>query len=104
MPSWKHHHILRLATDGKTVAEVVKEPVRLFTVLWGEAMAGTENDGDRNGTPRDEAARGSFALVRGLRVVLAVPLLVIGALLVAGGTVLMGDIASSRLDRLIDRS
>ncbi len=104
MPSRKHHQILQLATDGKTVAKVVKGPVWPFTALWGEAMAGTENDGDRNGTPRDEAARGSFALVRGLRVVLAVPLLVIGALLVAGGTVLMGDIASSRLDRLIDRS
>jgi hypothetical protein len=43
-------------------------------------------------------------VLRGLRVALGVPFLVIGALLVAGGTVLMGDIASSRLDRLIDRS
>jgi hypothetical protein len=97
---------LQVATDGKTVAKVVKGPAGLFTVLWGEAMAGTENDGDRNGTARDEAATGSVALsvVRGLRVALAVPFLVIGALLVAGGTVLMGNIASSRLDRLIDRS
>jgi hypothetical protein len=29
-----------LVTDGKTVAEIVKGPVRLFTALWGEAMAG----------------------------------------------------------------
>ena len=69
-------------------------------------MAGTENDSDRNGTGRDEAATRSVALsvVRGLRVALVVPFLVIGALLVAGGTALMGDMASSRLDRLIDRS
>jgi hypothetical protein len=66
-------------------------------------MAGTENDGDRNGTPRD-GGRVALSVVRGLRVALAVPFLVIGALLVAGGTALMGDMASSRLDRLIDRS
>lgn len=75
---------MQTATDGKTVAEVVKGPAGLFTVLWGEAMAGAENDGDRNGAARDEAATGSVALsvVSSLRVALAVPFLVIGALLV----------------------